>query len=236
METVIRYLAENVVCKHLLLDYSLICKDWNSLFKTLSLFDCGMDFIECKVWHGDMELYKKLDSAVRDKRDYPKNHTSPHKINDAYPRRNPTATYSGTEKCCESLMYNPLISRLAYYVHYDGEFIVPAYGWIKNWLCENALDFQYSKFVVGLPTHCKVSCQWYYEKHDDIKISKLATTILDRCRKIPYFIKIRYGSMYKKIGAGGYFNITIRSIVYIPYLRVTSSHPPLTEPVPILNK
>jgi hypothetical protein len=228
MDAVLRYLAENVICKHQLLSYSLVCKYWNFVLKEFSLTeclcDCGMDSMECRVWHGDMKLYDKLNSSIRDQRrcgwDTNINHI---KIDGSCIKYNPAVDIK-MKNCCEKTRNRgTLLTILAYNVYHHKEFIVPAYQWIEDWLCENTSDFRYSKFVVGSPIY-DTFYGWICSISRNIKPSKFATTIItNHYNEIPFFIRpkkeSRYVATYRHNSAWDVESC----LIYVPYLRITST-------------
>jgi hypothetical protein len=192
------------------------------LFET-PLRDCGMDEIERRIWHGDLELYEKLDHFVRntdqDERSDVLSYLESYESTGTYVKYDPT---NPCQDDTNSGHPQQLLSKVAYETHNYNESIVPAYGWLKDWLCKNASDFQYQEFVVGT----RINFEYRHvvpEPKEAIEISEFAKMIATKYHdEKPYFVKLRMESMYLKTYDKDFTWMITACLVYLPYLKITS--------------
>jgi hypothetical protein len=175
-----------------------------------------------------MESYEKLNFFVKNSQNHRGNNVSLCRTDTAYTIYKSSSIWDVAIYCAiiNEKSNCQLISKLAHDVHYNKEFLIPAYEWIEEWLCENTLDFRYSKFVIGLSV-CMDNYGWHFMEYADVKMSKFAKLFVYEYREIiitPQDL-IRIGTKTTYLKKNTYFHLenTIMAIIYVPYLRVTSA-------------
>jgi hypothetical protein len=194
-------IREQQICIHQSWALRSVCKCWNQVISSLDLYDCKMDPTECRVWHGDIELYNKLDKLCRGGSD--------------------TVTWWDKFSFVEQWLYifNALPS--------SGEsYNWPAYSWLIDDLNKTpklsyfkyvkrtpVLGYHQGKYLFSDPSHTE---------HQNPEHLKLSSTYRNHCsRYLPTFMELKDGVLQdetsKKIDGHDMF----KGYIYMPCVRIT---------------